>query len=350
MGQLGGQHGTMPNAFRFSVAPMLDYTDRHFRVLMRQVSRHSLLYSEMVVARALDHLVRQGPPHCQAERQQRLERLIGFDNMEKPLVLQLGGDNPQELATAAQLAADWGYDEVNLNVGCPSSKASQGNFGACLMAHPERVAEGVAAMVAASGLSVTVKHRIGIDQRDGFPELLQFVDMVAAAGAARFAVHARKAWLQGLDPKENRTIPPLRWEVVHQLKRERPHLVVELNGGLDTLEACQDQLAGLDGVMVGRAVYQHPLRWAAVDREIFGDSSLEPARPSSVVRGLIPHAERWCGQGGRLWAIGRHLVHVVEGVKGARGWRASLSRQAGARHAGPEVLAAAALQLEERGL
>jgi len=187
MGQLGGQHGTMPNAFRFSVAPMLDYTDRHFRVLMRQVSRHSLLYSEMVVARALDHLVQQGPPHCQAERQQRLERLIGFDNMEKPLVLQLGGDNPQELATAAQLAADWGYDEVNLNVGCPSSKASQGNFGACLMAHPERVAEGVAAMVAASGLPVTVKHRIGIDQQDGFPELLQFVDTVAAAGAARFA-------------------------------------------------------------------------------------------------------------------------------------------------------------------
>lgn len=340
----------MPNAFRFSVAPMLDYTDRHFRVLMRQVSRHSLLYSEMVVARALHHLVREGPPHSPGERQQRLERLIGFDAMEKPLVLQLGGDDPQELATAARLAADWGYDEVNLNVGCPSSKASQGNFGACLMAHPERVAEGVEAMVAACGLPVTVKHRIGIDQQDGFPELLGFVDTVAAAGAARFAVHARKAWLQGLDPKENRTIPPLRWDVVHQLKRERPHLVLELNGGLDTLEICQAQLAGLDGVMVGRAVYQHPLRWTAVDREIFGDATLEPARPSSVVRGVIPHAERWCRQGGRLWAIGRHLVHVVEGVKGARGWRASLSREAGARQAGPEVLAAAASQLEERGL
>lgn len=340
----------MPNAYRFSVAPMLDYTDRHFRVLMRQVSRHSLLYSEMVVARAVDHLLREGPPRCSVERQRRLERLLGFDQQEKPLVLQLGGDTPHELAAAAQLAASWGYDEVNLNVGCPSPKASQGHFGACLMAHPGRVADCVAAMAAASGLPVTVKHRIGIDARDGFAELLEFVDAVAAAGAARFAVHARKAWLAGLDPKENRTIPPLRWDIVHQLKRERPELLVELNGGLETMATCQAELEEVDGVMVGRAAYQHPLRWAGVDREIFGDISLPPVKPSAVVRGVIPHAERWCDQGGRLWAIARHLVHVVEGVKGARGWRAALSRRASDRQASPHVLAEAALQLEQQGL
>ena len=275
---------------------------------------------------------------------------MGFDPLEKPLALQLGGEDPRELAAAARLGADWGYDEVNLNVGCPSSKASQGSFGACLMARPERVAECVAAMGAASGLPVTVKHRIGIDDRDGFADLLGFVDTVAAAGAARFAVHARKAWLAGLDPKENRTIPPLRWELVHQLKRERPGLLVELNGGLGTLDACRSHLELVDGVMVGRAVYQHPLRGAEVDPLIFEQVSLQPPRPSTVVRGVIPHAERWCARGGRLWALARHLVHVVEGVNGARGWRASLSRQAGQRDAGPDVLANAALALEERGL
>jgi len=329
---------------------MLDYTDRHFRVLMRQVSRHCLLTTEMVVARAVAHQLREGPATASGDRQRRLERLLGFDPLEKPLALQLGGEDPQDLAAAARLGADWGYDEVNLNVGCPSSKASQGSFGACLMARPDRVAECVAAMGAASGLPVTVKHRIGIDDRDGFADLLGFVDTVAAAGAARFAVHARKAWLEGLDPKENRTIPPLRWELVHQLKRERPGLLVELNGGLETLEACRSHLELVDGVMVGRAVYQHPLRWAEVDPLIFAQVPLQPPRPSTVVRGVIPHAEGWCARGGRLWALARHLVHVVEGVNGARGWRASLSRQAGQRDAGPDVLADAALALEERGL
>ncbi|MFN9547720.1 MAG: tRNA dihydrouridine(20/20a) synthase DusA [Cyanobacteriota bacterium] len=340
----------MLNAFRFSVAPMLDYTDRHFRVLMRQVSRHCLLYTEMVIARAVGHQLREGPAGCPGERQRRLERLMGFDPEEKPLALQLGGEDPAELAAAARLAADWGYDEVNLNVGCPSPKASQGGFGACLMARPDRVAECVAAMTAASGLPVTVKHRIGIDDRDSFPELLKFMDTVAAAGAARFAVHARKAWLQGLDPKDNRTIPPLCWDSVHQLKRERPGLLVELNGGLDSLATCRSQLTLVDGVMVGRAAYQHPLHWAEVDPLIFERGGRESPRPSTVLRGVIPHAERWCAQGGRLWAIARHLVHVVEGVSGARGWRASLSREANQRDAKAEVLARAALALEERGL
>jgi tRNA-dihydrouridine synthase A len=337
----------MEQNYRFSVAPMLDCTDRHFRVLMRQVSRHCLLYTEMVVARAIHHCGGDDP----RERERRLERLLGFDPEERPLALQLGGDDPALLAAATRLAAERGYDEVNLNLGCPSDKVQQGNFGACLMADPERVARCVEAMAAASALPVTVKHRIGIDERDSFAELLAFVDCLAGAGAQRFAVHARKAWLDGLDPKENRTIPPLRWDWVHQLKRERPTLVVELNGGLDTLEACRSQLdQGMDGVMVGRAAYAHPLRWAEVDRLIFERFALEPPRASTVIRGVIPHAERWCAGGGRLWALARHLVHVVEGVKGARGWRAQLSRQAGPRTAGPEVLAEAARALEERGL
>jgi tRNA-dihydrouridine synthase A len=339
----------MQQNYRFSVAPMLDCTDRHFRVLMRQISRHCLLYTEMVVARALHHITQDSGSSRLGERQQRLERLLGFEPIERPLALQLGGDDPALLAQATRLAADWGYDEVNLNVGCPSEKVQQGRFGACLMAAPQQVARCVEAMAAASPLPVTVKHRIGIDNLDSYEELLAFVDTVAGSGAQRFAVHARKAWLEGLDPKQNRTIPPLRWDLVHQLKRDRPDLTIELNGGLEELQQCQQHLEQLDGVMVGRAAYNHPLRWAAVDGEIFRAPAAAPVRASSVVRGLVPHAERWCGSGGRLWPIARHLVHVVEGVNGARHWRAALTRAAAAPDAGAAVLETAARQLEERG-
>jgi tRNA-dihydrouridine synthase A len=340
----------MEHAYRFSVAPMLDCTDRHFRVLMRQISRRCLLTTEMVVARALHHIRSEatGPRAGEAER--RLERLLGFAAEERPLALQLGGDDPALLAEAARLGAAWGYDEINLNLGCPSEKVQQGRFGACLMAEPERVARCVAAMAAASERPVTVKQRIGIDSLDSYGHLLGFVDTLAAAGATRFAIHARKAWLDGLDPKQNRTIPPLRWDLVHRLKQERPELVIELNGGLEDLACCQAQLEHVDGVMVGRAAYGHPLRWVAVDREIFGDGSRPEARASEVLEGLMPHAERWCRGGGRLWAIARHLVHLVEGVPGARPWRQQLTRAAGERGAGPEVLAEAARQLRERGL
>ena len=336
-------------AHRFSVAPMLDYTDRHFRVLFRQISRRSLLYSEMVVAQAVHHCRLAGADGDE-RAQQRLERLIGFDPIEHPLALQLGGDDPALLAEATRIAADRGYDEVNLNVGCPSEKVQKGRFGACLMAEPAVVARCIAAMAAASPLPITVKHRIGIDAHDSYAELLHFVDTVAEAGARRFSVHARKAWLEGLDPKQNRTIPPLRHELVQQLKQDRPQLTIELNGGLQDLEACREQLALVDGVMVGRAVYDHPLRWAGVDRQLFGDTSQPIASASTVVRGLLPYAERWCSGGGRLWAIARHLVQVVEGVSGARHWRRDLGQAAGARSAGPEVLERAARQLEERGL
>jgi tRNA-dihydrouridine synthase A len=346
---MGVMQADLREHYRFSVAPMLDCTDRHFRLQMRQVTRHGLLYSEMVVARALHHLQRELGGVRRAEAQRRLGRLLDFDPAERPLALQLGGEEPELLAEAVRMAADWGYDEVNLNVGCPSEKVQQGRFGACLMADPARVARCVAAMAAASPLPVTVKHRIGIDDLDSFELLLAFVDTLAVAGARRFAVHARKAWLEGLDPKQNRTVPPLRWDVVQRLKQERPQLCIELNGGLDSLELCRAQLQQLDGVMVGRAAYAHPLRWAAVDRQIFADPH-PLARPSTVVRGLLPHAAGWCEAGGRLWAIGRHLVHLVEGVPGARHWRAALTRAAGAATAGPEVLVAAAEQLEARGL
>jgi len=338
-------------SYRFSVAPMLDYTDRHFRVLMRQISRHSLLYSEMVVAQALHH-ARQEPDA--AKRGERLERLIGFDPIEKPLALQLGGDDPGLLAEAVGLAADWGYDEVNLNLGCPSEKVRKGRFGACLMADPHQVARCIEAMAAASPLPVTVKQRIGIDNLDSYAELLNFVDILAAAGCRRFAVHARKAWLDGLDPKQNRSIPPLRYELVHQLKRERPKLTIEINGGLQTLADCQSQLAQVDGVMVGRAVYDQPLRWARVDSDIHGDHSAaalarSEISPSMVLRGLLPYADQWCRGGGKLWPIARHLVHLVAGIGGARRWRQSISQEAGAKSAGAEVLEAAALSLEQRG-
>ena len=334
---------------RFSVAPMMDYTDRHFRVLMRQITRHSLLYTEMVVAQALHHARRQNPPGV---AQERLERLIGFAPEEKPLALQVGGDDPQLLAEAAGLARDWGYDEINLNVGCPSEKVQKGRFGACLMATPDQVARCVEAMAAASPLPVTVKHRIGIDERDSYGELLEFVDTVAAAGAQRFCVHARKAWLEGLDPKQNRTIPPLRHEVVHRLKRDRPQLQIELNGGLLTLEDCLTHLQqkSVDGTMVGRAIYDHPLRWSGIDRLLFDDAeAAEHLAPSLVLRGLIPYADRWCRGGGRLWPIARHLVHLVEGVDGARQWRHRFSQAAGERQAGATVLAQAAQELEQAG-
>ena len=228
----------------------------------------------------------------------------------------MGGDDPVLLAEAARIAADRGYDEVNLNVSC-QQKVQKGRFGACLMAEPAQVARCISAMAKASPLPVTVKHRIGIDERDSYGVLLTFVDTVAAAGAQRFSVHARKAWLEGLDPKQNRTIPPLRDELVHQLKADRPQLTIELNGGLLELSSCLEQLEAVDGVMVD----DHPLRWATVDRDLFNDDSQAVAEASTVVRGLIPYAEGWCSSGGRLWSIARHLVQVVEGVSGARHWR-----------------------------
>ena len=323
-------------AWRFSVAPMLDCTDRHFRVLMRQISSRALLYTEMVVAQALHH-------------SKRRERLLDFDPVEHPIALQVGGDDPALLSEAARMAADWGYDEINLNVGCPSPRVQAGNFGACLMAEPDRVARCIEAMGQASRLPVTVKHRVGIDDLDSDALLQAFVDRVAAAGATRFAVHARKAWLEGLDPKQNRTIPPLQYERVIELKQRRPELTIELNGGLETLDQCVEALECCDGAMVGRAAYAHPLRWSAVDQRIFGDA-VRTIKASTVVMGLIPHAQAHLARGGRLWDLCRHLVQLVEGVPGARHWRRNLGLNAQRQGADIAVLDEAARQLLDAGL
>ena len=323
-------------AWRFSVAPMLDCTDRHFRVLMRQISTRALLYSEMVVAQALHHTNRR-------------ERLLDFDPVEHPIALQVGGDDPDLLAEATRMAADWGYDEINLNVGCPSPRVKAGNFGACLMAEPDTVARCVEAMGAASALPVTVKHRVGIDHHDSDALLQAFVDRVAAAGASRFSVHARKAWLEGLDPKQNRTIPPLQHERVLALKQRRPELTIELNGGLDTPEQCLEALKGCDGAMVGRAAYAHPLRWGEIDQLIYGESERQVCA-SGVVLGLIPHAQAHLDRGGRLWDLCRHLVQLVEGVPGARHWRRNIGLKAQRPGADIAVLEEAARQLLDAGL
>ncbi len=323
-------------AWRFSVAPMLDCTDRHFRMLMRQISKKSLLYSEMVVAQALHHSTRR-------------ERLLDFDPEEHPLALQVGGDDPALLAEATRMAADWGYDEINLNVGCPSPRVQAGNFGACLMAEPETVARCVEAMVRASSLSVTVKHRVGINDLDSDDLLRRFVDQVSAAGAMRFSVHARKAWLEGLDPKQNRTIPALQHDRVIALKESRPELTIELNGGLETPDDCLKALKHCDGAMVGRAAYAHPMRWKNIDSLIFGDAP-QKLLASDVLIGLLPHAERHLQRGGRIWDICRHLVQIVEGVPGARHWRHQLTTKAQRANAGVDVLENATKQLLDAGL
>ena len=321
---------------RFSVAPMLDRTDRHFRMLMRQVSRRALLYSEMVVAQALLH-------------SQCCRKLLDFSPEEHPIALQIGGDNPQLLAESARLAEAWGYDELNFNVGCPSTRVQAGNFGACLMAEPDLVARCVEAMAKAVSLPVTVKHRTGIDNFDSDALLIAFVDRVATAGASRFTIHARKAWLKGLDPKQNRMIPPLEHKRVLNLKQLRPKLTIEINGGLKTLEDCLSALQSCDSAMVGRAVYAHPLRWQSVDTKMFGEEPRQ-VTASHVVRGLIPYAEDHLACGGRLWDIGRHLIQLVENVPGARRWRHEFTLRAQSPDANVLVLEQAAHHLKEAGL
>lgn len=293
-----------------SVAPMMDRTDRHFRALMRRVSRRALLYTEMVTAQALKH----------GDRRRHLD----FSPEEHPIALQLGGDEPALLADCAKLAEDWGYDEVNLNVGCPSDRVQAGRFGAVLMLDPPRVAECVAAMRSAVGLPITVKHRIGVDERDSYEHMLGFVDVVAAAGADRFTVHARKAWLSGLSPRENREIPPLRYEDVHRLKAERPHLHVEVNGGLNTPDSWAAQLERVDAVMIGRAAYDDPIVFATVDARFFGDDT-PPADELDVVRAFLPYIAERTAAGDGLRHITRHLLKLFNGRPGARRWRQQLT-------------------------
>jgi tRNA-dihydrouridine synthase A len=293
-----------------SVAPMMDVTDRHFRRMLRAITRDSLLYTEMITTGALQHGDR--------------DVLLRYDPVEHPVALQLGGNDPAALADCARLAEDWGYDEVNLNVGCPSDRVRDGAFGVCLMGDPAAVARMVAAMRRATSLPVTVKHRIGFDDRDAYDDLRNFVDVVADAGCDRFSVHARKAWLSGLSPKENREVPPLRYDDVHRLKSERPDLVIEINGGFRTLDAVVGQLVAVDAVMLGRAVWDDPMVLADVDRRVFGVDR-EPTSTVEVLADFLPYLDAEVARGTPRSFLVRALHHLWLGAPGARNWRRGLS-------------------------
>ena len=323
---------TPSHAHRFSVAPMMDWTDRHCRVFHRLMTRHGLLYSEMVTADAVIHGNR--------------ERLIGFSAVEHPLALQLGGSDPVKLATAARIGAEWGYDKINLNVGCPSDRVQDGRFGACLMAEPELVARGVAAMRDAVDIPVTVKCRIGIDDQDAEADFQRFIETVAAAGCAVFIVHARKAWLSGLSPKENRDVPPLDYDRVFRLKAARPDLTIVLNGGIETLDAARAHLAQVDGVMLGRAAYQTPFLLAEVDHVLFGEQPTAVSR-ADVLAALIPYAEAHIASGGRLADITRHIMGLYHGMPRGRLFRRFLSERAPGPGASADVLREAIEMVEQ---
>lgn len=308
---------------RFSVAPMLDWTDLHCRYFYRLLSRHAVLYTEMVTTGAILHGNQQ--------------RYLQFNWEEHPVALQLGGSNPQDLARCAKIAEEYGYDEINLNVGCPSYRVQNGRFGACLMAEPELVAECVAAMRQAVSIPVTVKSRIGIDDRDSYPELTQFISTVAASGCQTFIVHARKAWLSGLSPKQNRDVPPLRYDMVFQLKQEFPQLEIIINGGITTLDASLDLLNHVDGVMLGREVYHNPYLLSEVDNRLYGDHYPLKSR-QEVILALLPYIQRQLQQGVRLNTIARHLLGLFHGVDGARAWRRYISENANKPGADEQVL------------
>lgn len=316
----------LADARRLSLAPMMDWTDRHFRRFVRILCPRALLYTEMVVAEA----VLRGDP----------ARLLGFDPHEHPVALQLGGSDPVKLAKAAQMGAAWGYDEINLNVGCPSDRVKNGSFGACLMAQPTLVADCVAAMTAAVDVPVTVKCRIGIDDREGEPFLFDFIDAVAAAGCRTFVVHARKAILSGLTPKQNREIPPLRYDVVWRLKAQRPDLGIVINGGIGTEAAAQDHWLRVDGVMIGREAYHNPYFLARLERSLWPDSGPIP-EPMDVMATFRPYVEAHLGAAGRLQAVSRHILGLYAHRPGARQFRRVLSERASRPDAGWPVVEAA---------
>ncbi len=306
---------------RFSVAPMMDWTDSPCRVLHRCLTRNALLYTEMVTADAVLHGDRS--------------RLLGFEAFEHPLALQLGGSDPAKLAQACAIAADFGYDEVNLNVGCPSDRVQSGRFGACLMREPQLVADCVAAMRAAVNLPITVKCRIGVDDQDPEQALRALIDSCAAAGASVFAVHARKAWLEGLSPKENRDVPPLDYELVYRVKRERPNLTILINGGIETLEQSEEHLKHVDGVMLGRAAYQNPILLTDVDARFFGGA---PTDLDAAIATYCDHVERQLAQGARLHTLIKPMLGLYNGRPGARLFRRHLSENAPRHDAGIAVL------------
>ncbi|CAH0532414.1 tRNA-dihydrouridine(20/20a) synthase [Vibrio stylophorae] len=309
--------------YRFSIAPMLDWTDRHCRYFHRLMTQQTLLFTEMVTTGAIIH--GKGD-------------YLAFNEAEHPVALQLGGSNPADLATCAKLAQERGYDEVNLNVGCPSDRVQNGKFGACLMAEPQLVAECVAAMKAVVDIPVTVKTRIGIDEQDSYPFLTDFIRTVKEQGGCdHFTIHARKAWLQGLSPKENREIPELDYSRAYQLKADFPELTIAVNGGVTSLEQTKEHLQYLDGVMMGREAYQNPYILAEVDQQLFASDRPVITR-RQVVEAMLPYIEQQLSQGSYLSHISRHMLGLYQNMPGARQWRRYISENAHKAGSGPEVL------------
>jgi tRNA-dihydrouridine synthase A len=294
-----------------SVAPMMGWTDRHARYFLRLITKHTLLYTEMVTTGAL----------LNGDR----TRFLRFHSTEHPLALQLGGSDPQALAQCTSIAEAAGFDEVNLNVGCPSDRVKSGHFGACLMAQPELVADCVAAMNATATVPVTVKCRVGIDEMDSYHAFQHFISTVAAAGCDIFIVHARKAWLKGLSPKQNREIPPLKYEYVHRLKKERPELTMVINGGIKTIESIQQQLQIVDGVMIGREAYHNPYMLSSVDKDIYLDQHAAIKSREEIVLQLCDYIDRELAEGVPLHSITRHILGLFQGCPGAKAWRRYLS-------------------------
>jgi tRNA-dihydrouridine synthase A len=319
--------------YRFSVAPMMDWTDRHCRVFHRLMSRRARLYTEMLTTGAIIHGDRR--------------RLLGFDPSEHPVALQLGGSDPGDLATAAKIGEDFGYDEINLNVGCPSDRVKDGRFGACLMAEPALVADGVAAMKRAVDIPVTVKCRIGIDDQDPEIALDVLARGVVSAGADALVVHARKAWLNGLSPKENRDIPPLDYDRVYRLKAALPDVPVIINGGVGSVVEAARHLDHVDGVMLGRAAYQEPWRLLDVDPKLFGEAA-PYATMKDVFEAMFPYIEAQLAQGAKLHSMTRHFVGAFHGVPGARAFRRHLAENGVRPGSGIDVLRDAIARVEDR--
>ena len=318
-------------AHRFSVAPMMDWTDRHCRVLHRTLSSRALLYTEMVTTGAVIHGDRQ--------------RLLGYDPAEHPVALQLGGSDPADLAQAAKIGADLGYDEINLNVGCPSDRVQSGRFGACLMREPQLVADCMAAMAAAVSVPVTVKCRIGVDDQDPQQSLPAMVEACAAAGVKTFIVHARKAWLIGLSPKENRDVPPLDYPLVWALKAANPDLTIVINGGIATLEAALENLQHVDGVMMGRAAYHDAGLLGQVDRRVFG-LDVADLDPVQAVEAYLPYVSAQLAKGVPLAHMSRHMLGLFHGRKGARTWRRIMTVEGARSGAGLDVIRTALAAIE----
>src|SRR5699024_313506 len=318
-------YSNAPYSRRLSIAPMMEWTTRDYRYFMRLITRFTLLYTEMITAPAIIHGDR--------------DRLLGYHKLEGPIAVQLGGSDPQQLALAAQHCAEYGYDEINLNVGCPSERVQSGSFGACLMAEPQLVADCVAAIQAEVKIPVTVKTRIGIDDQDSYEFLATFIDTVANTGCEHFIIHARKAFLKGLSPRENRDIPPLIYDRAYQVKRDFPQLEISINGGIQTLDEAQEHLEKVDGVMIGRAAYHHPWRFSEADEVIFGQPRPSTAHSAhEVVEAFLPYVETKFANGTHPKHVLRHIFNIFQGVPGARAFRRHLSTHAHLHDATPQVL------------